>query len=70
MEPEPIKLVITLHPDLNISLSGPIDNEAVCRMLLAGADVVLTEHQRKRRLAAVQVVSGPVPQFPGRPNGG
>ena len=64
-----IQLVITLHSDLRVEITGPIDNEAVSKMLLAGAEVALNDHHRRLRLTAVQPARL-MPQFPVRPNGG
>jgi hypothetical protein len=44
--PEPVQLVITMQPDGQIQLTGPIGNEIFCLGLLAKAQQIIAEHSR------------------------
>lgn len=49
MNPQPVTLAVTLHPDGNLQLQGPVDNKILCLGLLDLArHAVLTHDPAKQ----------------------
>lgn len=59
--PEPIKLTITLNPDMNVTVSGPVGNKLVCYGMLEMAKEAISRQQIQPTIAPASHIPAGLP---------